>query len=180
MTSFAVGERMKIYVYPYLLLMMIVCIILLFSAQAFALPFNDDMVHDQPKTGDVMRKLPEGSIPTHAKLPLLSNMQDAEALSNPKRGDKNSWKNGKRLFAINCTPCHGEYDKTGRHTKSRVAEFWPVPPPVLSDPQYKDRSEGNLFATIHFGRGIMPRYGWKLSEEEHWDIVNYVRRLQGY
>lgn len=149
------------------------------AVDAFALPFNDDMVHDQPKTNEIMRKLPEGSIPTNAKLPLIGSVQEAEALSNPQRRDKESLVNGKRLFEINCSPCHGTYGEKGEHAVSRVSGFWPVPPPVLSAEQYRDRSEGSIFATIHFGRGIMPRYGWKLSEKEHWDIVNYVRTLQG-
>lgn len=44
---------------------------------------------------------------------------------------------------------------------------------------YKARTDGSIYATIHFGIRLMPGHGWKLSPTEHWDIVNYVRSAQG-
>ncbi|MCB0331689.1 MAG: cytochrome c, partial [Bdellovibrionales bacterium] len=41
------------------------------------------------------------------------------------------------------------------------------------------KSDGHIFSYIHFGGvAIMPRYGYKLSPREHWDIVNYIRWMQ--
>jgi hypothetical protein len=45
---------------------------------------------------------------------------------------------------------------------------------------YKDRTDGYIFGAIHYGSysTLMPAYGWKFSIEEHWDMVNYIRKMQ--
>jgi len=41
-------------------------------------------------------------------------------------------------------------------------------------------SDGYLYAMIKQGRGIMPKYGDKIrNATDRWDVVNYVRKLQG-
>ena len=49
----------------------------------------------------------------------------------------------------------------------------------IGDKIYMTKTDGYLYATIHYGGlVIMPGLGWKLSDSEHWDIINYLRSVQ--
>jgi hypothetical protein len=41
------------------------------------------------------------------------------------------------------------------------------------------RSDGYLFGMIAVGRGIMPPYGHQVAYWDRWNVVNYIRQLQG-
>jgi mono/diheme cytochrome c family protein len=142
-----------------------------------ALPFNDDMVHDQFKTNEVMRPLPEGSVSLSAPDKEIKNLQEAKELRNPIQDDPISTFNGERLWRVNCSPCHGVYEK-GKYNPGVVGSKLPIPGPDLSQEAYLDRTDGHIWGIIHFGSAIMPRLGWKLTDREHWDLVNYVRLVQ--
>ena len=96
---------------------------------------------------------------------------------NPVPTTKASINNGKRQFSVNCGPCHGSYTDEG-HQIGAYQEASKFPVPNLADQVYAERTDGHIFGYIYFGGAIMPRYGWKLSKNEIWDIVNYVRNLQ--
>ena len=172
------------------------------GAEALALPFNDDMVHDQFKTSEVMRAAPKGSVPVGAHRyyvdPVLAskNLTDEgraarAALKNPVPSSPESVSRGKRLWAVNCSPCHGQYTGKEDPAYGGSAKFLKsIDPAVagatsgpnlvtetyLRDPS---KSDGHLFSYIHFGGlAVMPRYGYKLSLREHWDVVNYIRWMQ--
>ncbi len=148
------------------------------ASQLLALPFNDDMFHDQYKTGEVMRSNPEGSIPVGAKGRVIGSKEEAETLVNPLKGSKVSEVRGQRLWETNCTPCHGAFKGDGFERVIPLTTGLPLGPDV-SVAAYKERSDGYLFGTIHFGGlALMPRYGYKLSITEHWDLVNYIRMTQ--
>ena len=40
------------------------------------------------------------------------------------------------------------------------------------------RSDGHIYTTIRYGRRRMPGYA-RIAREDRWDIVNYVRYLNG-
>jgi mono/diheme cytochrome c family protein len=152
-----------------------------------ALPFNTDMYHPQPMTGEVMRPKAANSVPLGSLERRIEKKEDAAKLTNPLKGDKLSIASGQRLFAINCSPCHGAYNAAGAQELRPVTSM--IGAPDLSgssywDPQtdgalYGGRSDGNIYGTIHLGgMAIMPAYGWKLSPTEHWDIINYLRSFQ--
>src|SRR5450759_2277711 len=42
----------------------------------------------------------------------------------------------------------------------------------------KSRTDGYIFGMIRNGRGLMPPYN-RIEERERWDVVNYLRGLQG-
>lgn len=143
-----------------------------------ALPFNDDMVHDQLSVGEVMRSAPKGSIPLGANEHYVKDKAAAAELKNPISGDEQSTKNGKRLWDVNCSACHGLWTGAGFERAIPLETGLMLGPDLTAD-FYKGKSDGELYAAIQFGGlAVMPRYGWKLSPKEHWDIVNYVRHLQ--
>ena len=156
------------------------------SFQASALPFNDDMVHSKNaegrhmyySTGQIMRSRPEGSISVGMNDYHVKSKEEAEKLENPKKGDKNSWKFGKRLFQANCSPCHGNIE-SNPYERGPVAQKFAAPPNLSEEPYVTGRTDGNIYGVIDFGgMAVMPAVGWKLSPNEHWDVINYIRHVQ--
>lgn len=165
-----------------------ICSLLVCVKSAHALPFNDDMVLNPMKTGRVMRPSPPGSIAVGMLDVKIESREEALKLTNPYKGDKDSIVAGKRLFEVNCTPCHGNID-SNPYQKGKVGELVPIIPNLSMD-FYREkpknpasgegRSDGSIYGTIHFGSlsTLMPALGYKLAPKEHWDIINYIRDVQ--
>lgn len=151
----------------------LVCLLALPIASS-ALPFNQDMVGNQLVTGAIMRPKSPGSVALGSLERRVESYNDALELKNPIAGDERSTVNGKRLFEINCQVCHGRWEN-GKHIGNTLQV---IPAMDLTIPLYKEKTDGAIFGAVHFGKGLMPAYGWKLSTTEHWDLVNYVRRVQ--
>ncbi len=151
-------------------------VVSLFSATSVcALPFNQEMVGVQPGHGDIMRQQPKDSVPKGASERYTGTQEDALKETNPVSADIRSLSNGRRLYAANCSSCHGKY-MDEKYIPGAVQNQ--VPAPNLNLPFYKDKADGNYFKYIHFGGPIMPAYGFKFSIRDHWDIINYVRHMQ--
>lgn len=159
---------------------------LLSCAVAFALPFNDDMVHSKNdkgghlyySTGQIMREKPAGSIALGQLDYDVKSKDDAAKLQNPIKGDKKSALVGKRLFQVNCSPCHGNIEAQ-TYAPGPVAAKFASPPDISQEPYRSQRSDGYIYGVMNFGGlAIMPAVGWKLSPTEHWDIINYIRQVQ--
>lgn len=164
---------------------MVVVLSLLAAGSAVALPFNDDMVLNEMKTGRIMRPLPDGAVPFGSAEELVQSREEALQLVNPIKGDPRSAQNGERLFKVHCLPCHGDISAVP-YVPGTVSKY--LPGPNLSLDMYAERtsggvegrSDGSIYGTIHFGSvtTLMPAVGWKLSPVEHWDIINYIRKVQ--
>jgi len=77
------------------------------------------------------------------------------------------------IYVKRCATCHGRNGKANTvKGKLRFARN-------LTDPQWLDDvSDERIFNSITNGRGKMPSYGKKLSEEEINSLVSYVRGLK--
>jgi len=161
--------------------------VLLIPALAFGLPFNKDMVDVQMRAGSTTRPSVPGTVALGSLSYRVESKAETEGMTNPIARDEASVQRGKRLFEVNCTPCHGWYTNGG-NVKPPVAKgvagengYMGLPAPDITVDMYKQRTDGFFYGTIHFGgMAIMPAYGWKLSPHEHWDLVNYVRHIQGF
>ena len=83
---------------------------------------------------------------------------------------------GQQLYATFCLVCHGAQGK-GAGT---ITDDFPRPPDI-TQAVYQQRPDGFFFHRITFGTvtEIMPGYGHALDVEERWQIVYYLRVLQG-
>lgn len=97
----------------------------------------------------------------------------AALVTNPTPVAEGSLANGHRYFQLNCAVCHGD---TGGGDGPAVKYGMPGIS-IISDVT-KARSDGYLFGIIRNGRGLMPPYN-RIEEMDRWDVVNYVRALQG-
>jgi mono/diheme cytochrome c family protein len=144
-----------------------------------ALPFNDDMVDSQLKTGQIMRPKVEGTIAKGSLDIDFESWEVVEKLTNPKEVTASSVKHGERLFNVNCLPCHGT-PKIDGYEKGLVGQKMGPFVPNLAEERFVQMTDGLIFGTIRNGSRsqIMPKIGWKMTMDETWDIVNYVRSTQ--
>lgn len=152
--------------------------LLLASANCFALPFSDDLVGTQPKTGQLIRPEPTDSIPIGSSDRYVESQTASLAFTNPNRPTAIALERGKRLYEINCSQCHGAW-KGGAFIPPAIKPAeWLRQPEILAA-NYLSFPDGFFFTAIHFGFGLnMPSYGNRLSINEHWDLVSYLRSVQ--
>jgi len=133
-------------------------------------------MRDQPaiRPFELPRTPPVGSVPVTGREDSLDLLLDLKNVVNPVAPTAASLKRGKLVFEQYCIVCHGPL---GHSDGTVVPKF--VPPPDLTLDVTKNRSDGYLYAMIRQGRGIMPRYGDKVRGLDRWNVVNYVRLLQG-
>lgn len=117
---------------------------------------------------------PEGVVPRQGREPTMNRMEAGEKLSNPVNSTPASIQNGRELYRIYCALCHGPDGKGGGPL---AAKF--VPPPDLTLEMFRQRPDGFIYATIRDGGALMPGQGAALSVRDRWDLVNYLRQLQG-
>lgn len=88
--------------------------------------------------------------------------------------------NGAALYAQHCVECHG-HQGMGNGIKSRTLST--KLPDLLTEPHTAEHTPGDFYNWITYGmvNTDMPGYAEKLSDEERWDLVNYVHALsRGY
>ncbi len=123
------------------------------------------------------RLLPaEGAVPiTGVEVP-----PDGSLPENPVEADARSLARGEQLFDIHCAVCHGE-DAAGdgpvakyfaeSSTASEVAD--------LTSPRIVREEDGLIYLAISNGFQGMPSLAENLTPHERWDVINYLRTLQG-
>lgn len=103
------------------------------------------------------------------------NYEAASALKNPIAASEFNLAEGKRLYNINCTPCHGE-DGLGKGTIVADGKYPQVP-------AYADRlptiNPGKAFFTITHGKNLMGSYGSVLTPNQRWQVIHYIYSLSG-
>jgi len=92
---------------------------------------------------------------------------------NPTPADEKSIARGKELFTVGCLPCHGP---SGRGDGPAAASL-ERKPGNLSDSKMWQQTDGAIFWKMSAGNAPMPAFQEAFSEEQRWDIVNYVRTL---
>lgn len=95
--------------------------------------------------------------------------QEAHA-QNPVPADNNSVARGKKVFLQNCSACHGE-NAEGLDAQSVGLE---KNPPDLKE-RVKMHPDGDFFWKIKEGRGEMPSFNGDLTDEQIWEVINYIR-----
>ena len=79
-----------------------------------------------------------------------------------------------QLYATNCATCHGK-DGRAKTMKSKLKYH----ARNLTDPEWQGKvSDERLFNSITNGKGKMPAFGKKLSDQEIESLITYVRGLK--
>jgi len=81
---------------------------------------------------------------------------------------------GKERFNIFCTPCH---DASGTGRGMIVLRGFP-PPPSYHIQRLREAPVGHFFDVITNGLGNMYSYAARVTPEDRWRIIAYIRALQ--
>lgn len=163
-----------------------------FGSTAFALPWNLDMVDSQAVKAyeRYMAPLPDGvmsqenlltpvayrrAYPWRATEPgAPETWQLVKTMNNPFSSGPEDLELGARMYEVYCAPCHGDGVNLGP-----VSEKGYPGVAILGGDAgvLKTKSDGHVFYTIYRGSlsGLMPAYGYAMTEEEMWSIVSYMR-----
>lgn len=101
-----------------------------------------------------------------------ATVDSMSGLKNPTPANAASLVNGRKLYQINCSPCHG----TAGLGDGPVGKYG-LPAPSLLTESARGRTDGYIWGIIRNGRGSMPTYN-RIEEMGRWDVVNYIRGLQ--
>jgi mono/diheme cytochrome c family protein len=97
-----------------------------------------------------------------------------KSMKNPVAKGDASTKAGLALFIKNCASCHGKAG-LGDGVKARALKEFPGD---FSKAPFVDATDGELFWRTKTGRGEMPKYEGKLSDDDIWNVVNYMRTFK--
>jgi mono/diheme cytochrome c family protein len=95
-------------------------------------------------------------------------------MKNPVAKGDESNNAGQALYLKNCASCHGKTG-LGDGVKARMLKDFPGD---FSGAFFQNQTDGEHFFKTKSGRGEMPKYEGKLSDDDIWNIVNYMRTLK--
>jgi len=98
---------------------------------------------------------------------------EARVQKNPVQVNESTVAGGEALYKARCTNCHGD---NGDGKGEEASRYSPAPAD-LTDPRVHNQTDGELFWKITKGRRPMPSFRNKLSDEERWEVVIYLRTL---
>ena len=161
--------------------------LLLAPSLAHAWPWSQDMANqvgikpqesvDPANPG--MKAFPKRSVPVAGTTVMVKDQEAARKMANPVPADNKSVATGGRLFAIYCTPCHGQSGTgDGLVGAKLIMKPWNL---TSSNDMHswnpREYPDGHIFGYMTLGGAVMPSYANDLSATERWHIVNYVRKV---
>jgi len=92
---------------------------------------------------------------------------------------------GQALYTVYCGICHGDKgDGLGYlvreedPAKGITAGLYPAAPANFMKETFIDTTNGFYYHSIMYGKNMMGAYKDKLSYEERWQVIHYIRSLQ--
>lgn len=104
----------------------------------------------------------------------------AEIIANPFPITSAGLTRGQGLYNIYCGICHGEKGDGLGYLVSEAnknAKYPAAPANFLQD-QFVESSNGRYYHAIMYGKNVMGSYRDKLSYEERWQVIHWIRSLQ--
>lgn len=113
--------------------------------------------------------------PPFTAMDLINEVDVVVNLPNPVPPSEASLDRGQELFLRFCAPCHGP---NGDGISGYILPAGYPPYPLNSD-RVMAFTDGYIYGMIRVGRGNMPAYGPRITHFDRWNVVNYLRVLQG-
>lgn len=138
----------------------------------FYLPYERQASKFAPKTHNLLAK--DGwNIGTTAEGDYMKAAADKNPIKLTSENEKEVFEEGKYLFDINCKHCHGEKGNgEGPMVKSGA---------YAGVPDYKNLqsiTDGQIFYSIYYGKGMMGAHANLLTKKEIWTLVHYVDKFR--
>jgi mono/diheme cytochrome c family protein len=100
----------------------------------------------------------------------------ARSLRNPVPATAEAVTAGNQIYQQHCQSCHGA---KGDGKGEKAPELSTAPGDFTDAKKMSGLTDGELFWEITEGRHPMPAFKDKLSEEERWQVVDYIRTFAG-
>jgi len=84
---------------------------------------------------------------------------------------------GRQNYTIFCAICHGDKADGAGYLVRDDGGKYPVQPAILNSDEFKAASNGRYYHAIMYGKNLMGAYKDKLSYEERWNVIHYIRSL---
>ncbi len=98
-----------------------------------------------------------------------------KAKKNPVKGDASLERLGKAAWAKHCRSCHGNLGKGDGPKAASMKTF----PGDFSATDFQAHTDGDIYYMSFVGRGEMPNFESKITdEEERWAVVNLIRTMK--
>ena len=164
----------------------LIAALFLLPGAGWSLPWDKDM-QNQPsikaqetETGANEQSVPVGGgelypAPKDMIELVRARLDAGEVLVNPVQKSPESLERGRQMFDIHCLVCHGP---EGRGDGPVGKKFVPQPMDLTLD-YVQTQPAGQLYYTISHGSIAMPFYRQSLSDEDRWNIINYVKKVFG-
>lgn len=130
-------------------------------------------------TGSLISHTPNGAVPYY-----YGDSDDerlratAELVNNPYHITDAGLAQGKALYDVYCGLCHGAKGDGQGYLVREDGGKYPVQPANLLLPEFISDTNGRYYHAIMYGKNKMGAYKDKLSYEERWQVIHYVRSLQ--
>ncbi len=103
------------------------------------------------------------------------NVPEAEkGKKNLYASDESSKARGKKTYKSECIRCHGKEGKGDGNS----ADLLDKQPADLTSAKVQSQTDGELFWKISEGRKPMPLAKRTLTDDQRWDIINYIRTFK--
>lgn len=113
------------------------------------------------------------SVPAQAPANLVIPLDEVKR-ENPVKPTEASIADGKKLYGYQCAMCHGEKGDG----KTELAETMKLKVKDYTNPDaLKDFTDGVLNYIIDKGKGQMPSQEGRMSANQKWNMINYIRSL---
>jgi mono/diheme cytochrome c family protein len=98
----------------------------------------------------------------------------AKQVVNPLKASQADLPAGRKLYLDKCAECHGDMGK-GDGPQGRM--YNPLPKDLTDAAHMNSVSDGELFYKISEGHRPMPAFRKRLTEEQRWQVVLFLRSL---
>ena len=102
----------------------------------------------------------------------------AEIVNNPYHITEAALANGKEMYNIFCATCHGDKGDGNGYLVRDDGGVYPAQPANLINEEFTAASNGRFYHALMYGKNVMGGYSDKISYEERWNVIHYIRSLQ--
>lgn len=99
----------------------------------------------------------------------------ARKLTNPYPPSAEALRAGTEVYTEHCRSCHG---RLGDGQGEKAAALSVAPGDFTDRSKMEQLADGELYWQISKGRRPMPAFANKLSEQQRWQVVDYIRTFE--
>jgi len=98
--------------------------------------------------------------------------EEYKSLKNPRTPSESNLKVARQIYIDECQQCHGE---RGQGDGSEARSHYPLPADLTDAKRMATVTDGEIFYQITEGRRPMPSFKNRLTPDQRWQLVLFVR-----